>query len=72
MITNTRICPVCGYDTEVFDSRHKEETGVIVRKRKCLSCGHIFRTAEISIETYEELKHKTDIANKVIGFAKNL
>lgn len=39
------MCPICGEDSVVKDSRVKSD-GKIVRQRKCLRCGAYFETIE--------------------------
>lgn len=68
MITNTRICPVCGYDTEVFDSRYNERSGFVLRNRRCLECGKKFKTVEIDSELFKRLTKTNEIMNKIIDF----
>jgi len=38
------ICPKCGGEVQVVDSRHNAET--VVRRRRCKICKHIFYTQE--------------------------
>ncbi len=52
------ICPVCGGDTMVCDSRPKPET--VFRKRKCLSCDHRFATYEVDADLYQKLTWTID------------
>ena len=40
-----RMCPVCGEDSRVYDTRETAD-GTIRRKRRCLTCGAYFITAE--------------------------
>jgi transcriptional regulator NrdR family protein len=68
MITNTRICPICGYDTEVNDSRYRERTGVIVRNRKCLNCKRYFKTVEIEKKVFDRLLSSDKIISGIKDF----
>lgn len=70
MITNTRICPVCGYDTEVSDSRYRERTGIIVRSRKCLNCKREFKTVEIEREIFDRLLSCDKMISGIKDFIK--
>lgn len=40
-----RMCPVCGEDSRVYDSREQPD-GTIRRKRHCSACGACFSTEE--------------------------
>ena len=40
------VCIYCKSETQVTNSRHQIRSGGIWRRRKCLSCGRIFTTAE--------------------------
>lgn len=40
-----RMCPVCGSDSRVYDSREQPD-GSIVRRRVCRDCGMRFETVE--------------------------
>lgn len=68
MITNTRVCPVCGYDTEVSDSRYREKTGVIVRSRKCLNCKRDFKTVEIEKKVFDRLLSSDKLISRIKDF----
>lgn len=46
------LCPICGYATQVFDSRGDGEA--IQRRRKCLKCQNKFSTIEIDADLYQE------------------
>lgn len=59
---------MCGYDTEVSDSRYRERTGIIVRNRKCLNCKREFKTVEIDSELFERLTKTNEIMNKIMDF----
>lgn len=41
-----RMCPKCGADSRVYDSREQED-GRIVRHRRCLDCDTKFKTVEV-------------------------
>ncbi len=40
-----RMCPICGEDSRVYESRETAD-GTIHRKRRCLACGVSFCTVE--------------------------
>lgn len=40
-----KMCPKCGEDTRVIDSR-TDESGFVIRKRRCNRCGTGFMTRE--------------------------
>lgn len=40
-----RMCPVCGEDSLVYDSRERPD-GTILRRRECPFCGTRFETVE--------------------------
>lgn len=56
------ICPKCGGNTKVTDSRSTRFT--VHRRRKCTLCGHIFYTAETIADS-------GDIFKKVYNNYKN-
>ncbi len=49
------LCPICGGDTKVINSR--ERAFYVYRKRECKECGHRF-------ETEEKEKAKKDVKNR--------
>ncbi|MEH2939043.1 NrdR family transcriptional regulator [Lawsonibacter sp. JLR.KK007] len=40
-----RMCPICGEDSQVYNTREAAD-GTIHRKRRCPSCGARFSTVE--------------------------
>ena len=40
------VCPYCGHETNVNNSRHQKRLNQVWRRRKCSSCGAIFTTTE--------------------------
>lgn len=48
-----RMCPVCGEDSYVYDTRETPE-GKIVRRRRCSACGAQFETEETFIRFLPE------------------
>lgn len=44
------ICPKCGGKVRIPDVRNEETANDVLRKRKCLECGHIFYTVETIVE----------------------
>ncbi len=42
------VCVYCSSDTQVINSRHQKRKNTVWRRRKCLSCGAIFTTTEIT------------------------
>ena len=50
-----RMCPRCGEDSKVYDTRERED-GVIVRKRRCVRCKTEFETMEIYTRIYPNRK----------------
>lgn len=57
-------CIRCKKKSSVLDSRTDKESGGIRRKRKCDSCGHIFRTLESAIREGATLPKKKPVAPK--------
>lgn len=50
-------CPVCGADNDrVMDSRPEDNNRSRWRRRKCLTCGALFRTREIYEVEYLDRK----------------
>lgn len=41
-----RMCPNCGEDSTVYDTRERAD-GAIIRKRRCRKCGVEFETIEV-------------------------
>ena len=52
-----RMCPVCGEDSYVYDTRETPE-GKIVRRRRCSACGAQFETEETFIRFLPEKNKK--------------
>lgn len=52
-----RMCPVCGEDSSVYDTRETPE-GKIVRRRRCSACGAQFETEETFIRFLPEKNQK--------------
>lgn len=52
-----RMCPVCGEDSYVYDTRETPE-GKIVRRRRCSACGAQFETEETFIRFLPEKNQK--------------
>lgn len=50
-----RMCPRCGEDSKVYDTRERQD-GAIIRKRRCIKCGIEFETLEIFTRTYPKRK----------------
>ena len=48
-----RMCPECGGDSTVLDSRQSDITR---RRRCCVACGHRWSTAEMSLKEYRALE----------------
>lgn len=44
------ICPKCGGDTRVGDTRYEEKENEIFRRRVCKNCSNEFFTVEFGIE----------------------
>jgi transcription elongation factor Elf1 len=40
-----RMCPICGEDSSVYDTR-ETPNGKIIRRRRCTKCGAQFETEE--------------------------
>jgi transcriptional regulator NrdR family protein len=57
-------CIRCKKKSSVLDSRIDKESGGTRRKRKCDSCGHIFRTLESAIREGATLPKKKPVAPK--------
>lgn len=52
------ICPVCGENTKVIDSRADVDS--VNRKRECLSCKYRFLTVEIDEDLYEKISGRKE------------
>lgn len=48
-----RMCPKCGEDSYVYDTRERED-GSIIRKRRCGRCGVEYETREVFSRIYPE------------------
>lgn len=60
-------CIFCGSKTGVCDSRVWLTDKLIMRRRKCKSCGVIFQTVEIPMDQYNELASKAEKVNAVLN-----
>lgn len=47
------VCPVCGGETTVIETRTNHEKTVIRRRRECLQCLSRFRTKETIDDNYK-------------------
>lgn len=47
------VCPVCGEDTRVVDSRPNDED--VLRWRKCTVCKYRFKTVEVDADLLKNL-----------------
>lgn len=56
------ICPNCGSETYVVDSRPDE--AFIKRRRGCVSCKYRFNTVEIDMDLYETLVRMKEKENQ--------
>lgn len=65
---NVRMCPQCGCDSKVYESR--EQDVYIQRRRQCQACGHKWKSCEITMEEYEALKR--DTSSKAIEYNRRL
>jgi transcriptional regulator NrdR family protein len=54
------LCPICDGQTKVYDSR--PEVDCVTRRRKCLECGHCFKTVEVDAD-YIRKDDKTNECN---------
>jgi len=61
-------CPECGVAGEymTIDTRWRKKSGRLVRRRKCLTCGHRFNTVEVPERGHappsEQMVHDMEIA----------
>lgn len=55
------ICPKCNAKVVVTDSVNNPATNETYRKRKCLTCGHIFYTVEYEMEYDETLSKEWNV-----------
>ena len=53
-----KMCPKCGEDMPVYQTREREDDGVILRRRKCPVCGIRIETGEFLIRMLPEKKKK--------------
>ena len=51
---DVRICPSCSYKVKVIDSGSTKDK--LERTRKCLKCGHEYRTVEISQKDFSQIE----------------
>jgi transcriptional regulator NrdR family protein len=56
-----RMCPKCGEDSAVLDSRETDRS-VVRRRRECRACATRWTTYELSAEEYEALQRVQQIA----------
>ena len=53
-----RMCPDCGEDSTVYDTREQSD-GAIIRKRRCRKCGVEFETIETLSKVYRKRPKKS-------------
>src|SRR5581483_6617471 len=41
------ICPYCGHETRVFNSRHQKRSNQVWRRRRCGFCKAVFTSLEV-------------------------
>ncbi len=52
-------CPKCCGETQVVDSRERDD-GSVWRRRRCKSCGHLFHTSETVVPHKRKKRGETD------------
>ena len=50
-----RLCPKCGAESDIHDSRPRDG-GLIARRRRCVSCGERWGTMEISLHEFRQFQ----------------
>lgn len=50
-------CPECGEDTNIVDSRPRDDRTKTYRRRKCPMCGCRFSTMEVCIDRRQKRVH---------------
>lgn len=63
-------CPYCGGETKVYDSRTLEDGGVQFRRKKCKSCGEVFKTYEIDEDIYQKYEERRCIRMTINEYQK--
>lgn len=63
-------CELCKGDMKVQNSKKDLISNTIDRARKCVSCGHIERTIEISKTNYDKLIHENGTLKRGIKSLK--
>ena len=48
------LCPKCGYDTKVCDTRYDKKENEVFRRHVCKECGHEFFTVEFEVDMNEK------------------
>lgn len=56
------LCPVCGEQTKVIDSRPEDDC--VTRRRECIVCKYRFTTVEIDRDMYCKMIGKGDSDDK--------
>lgn len=59
------VCPCCGGETEVRDSRPVPRS--IRRRRHCVGCGHRYTTYEVPACELEALRRLRDVVQQQLG-----
>lgn len=52
-----RMCPICGEDTSVYETRERED-GVAMRRRRCPKCGTKVETMEVFVRIIPRKKSR--------------
>lgn len=56
MIKSIKICPKCGSDSQIIETR-LIKSGVVRRRRECLNCLHRWTTGELPYRVVQALLH---------------
>ena len=60
-------CPKCGADARTSGyCRYIEKDNIYIRGRKCIGCGHTFRTTEMTVDNNEDAVELYKIFSKLM------
>lgn len=62
----------CINNSQVVDSRPREDDGTVYRRRKCLKYSRRFTTFEIEADEFERLRRLDVFERKLVAFADEL
>ena len=65
-------CPKCAGKSKTLDTREYRGSPTIMRRHKCLECGHRFRTFEIHEDEYSLMNTNNKFVNEIVGMMRSV